>query len=330
MEKEDLVSVVVPVYNVEKYVGECLQSLIEQTYINIEIIIVIDGSTDKSEKICEEYGKEDGRIRIIKQENKGLSEARNTGIDNAKGEYITFVDSDDWLEKNAIFNLMDVMLKKKVDIVVGKILITDIYLQNNNIQKAYFKEKNKKEFGHSLALEQLFSGKLPAYAWGKLYDISLFKEYDIRFTPQIHYEDIDIMYRLLDKAQKIATFDQCIYHYRVRQGSITNVYKINDVEDLLGIQSRIVEYFKSTAYAKQEIFAYYQLSLLFLAYSILCKTGKDEKRKGLFTEIHRRQRRWKLTRQWYWHHRTLPMVNKIIGMKMGIAGIVIKLVCLKK
>ena len=122
---ENLISIIVPVYNVELYIEDCLKSLINQTYKNIEIIIVIDGSTDESEKICEKYRLLDNRILIIRQVNKGLSEARNTGIKHARGKYVIFVDSDDWLEKSAVFDLLEATLKEKAEVVIGQCLITD-------------------------------------------------------------------------------------------------------------------------------------------------------------------------------------------------------------
>ena len=111
-----LISVVVPVYNVEQYLKKCLDSIIKQKYNNLEIIIVNDGSTDNSQKICQEYVKKDKRIKLITQKNQGLSAARNTGIDNAHGKYISFVDSDDYLDLEFINELYNTIIENKSDI----------------------------------------------------------------------------------------------------------------------------------------------------------------------------------------------------------------------
>ena len=114
MIKAALLSVIIPVYNVEPYLEQCLDSVINQTYKNLEIICINDGSTDNSLKILEKYQKKDNRIKLINQKNKGLSEARNAGLDVAKGEYIAFVDSDDYLELNAYEEAMNVVLQEKI------------------------------------------------------------------------------------------------------------------------------------------------------------------------------------------------------------------------
>ena len=108
---DDLISIIIPAYNVEKYISKCLESIIKQTYSNIEIILVDDGSTDKTSEICDEYEKKDDRIKVIHTENRGVSEARNKGLENVKGNWITFVDSDDWIEED----FCEVLLKKIKD-----------------------------------------------------------------------------------------------------------------------------------------------------------------------------------------------------------------------
>ena len=113
----DKISVVVPVYNVEKYLRKCIDSIINQTYKNLEIILVDDGSPDKCGEICDEYAKKDNRVKVIHKKNAGVSSARNDGIDNATGEYIIFVDSDDWLEDNAIEIMVDKLNEYDYDCV---------------------------------------------------------------------------------------------------------------------------------------------------------------------------------------------------------------------
>ena len=117
---EELISVVVPVYNVEKYIDKCINSIINQTYKNLEIILVDDGSPDNCGNICDEYAKKDNRIIVIHKENGGLSDARNTGIEVSKGKYITFIDSDDYISDNYVSFLYNLIIEYKADISIGK------------------------------------------------------------------------------------------------------------------------------------------------------------------------------------------------------------------
>ena len=129
----ETISIIIPVYNVEKYLNKCLNSVIEQTYKNIEVILIDDGSTDNSGKICDEYAKNDIRIKIIHQQNGGVSTARNNGLEHATGKYITFVDSDDYIEKEMIETMAKKIMKKNADIVICG--VTDRDEENNIINK---------------------------------------------------------------------------------------------------------------------------------------------------------------------------------------------------
>ena len=121
----DLISIIVPVYNVEKYIHECVDSIINQTYKNIEIILVDDGSPDNCGKICDEYAKKDNRIKVIHKPNGGLSDARNHGIDVANGEWLMFIDSDDWIEPNMAEKLLHSALNNKADLAISSVILFD-------------------------------------------------------------------------------------------------------------------------------------------------------------------------------------------------------------
>ena len=190
MDKE-LVSIIVPIYNVEKYLIKCIESILNQTYKNLEIILVDDGSTDSCNKICDRYKKIDKRVVVIHKKNGGLSSARNIGIKKAKGKLISFVDSDDYIKPNMIEELKNNMYFYNSDISVcdyyyiidGKRQISD----NNNLKRnCITKYKNK------------FIYKPNSAVWNKLYKKNLFEQ--IKFPEGKIYEDDYILYELLDKA----------------------------------------------------------------------------------------------------------------------------------
>lgn len=209
---DPLVSVIVPVYNVEQYLKECVDSIIEQTYKNIEIILVDDGSTDQSPRICNEYKKKDSRVKVIHKNNGGLSDARNKGIDASNGSYIGFVDSDDWIEPNMYETLVEDLKDQASDIS-----ICGIYreYQNKTVQ-----ERNKKEqLDRNDAIKELLKGNIiHDHAWSKLYKKELFD--NVRYPCGKVYEDIRTTYKLFLKCNRVSLVSPCLYHYRQRQGSI--------------------------------------------------------------------------------------------------------------
>ena len=135
--KEPLISIIVPVYNVQKYIGKCIDSILSQTYLNIELILVDDGSSDASGRICDEYGKRDGRIRVIHQENEGVSSARNHGMEEAQGEYLCFVDADDWIPKYSVKQLATRIIASGSDLATGKIKLI-FPLRNNDTAFSHY------------------------------------------------------------------------------------------------------------------------------------------------------------------------------------------------
>ncbi|EHF1123710.1 glycosyltransferase family 2 protein, partial [Enterococcus faecalis] len=204
-----LVSVVIPVYNVEKYVEKCLDSVINQTYQNLEIIIVNDGSTDNSLSVCQKKKLSDSRIKLINKENGGLSSARNAGIECAQGEFICFIDSDDWIELDYIEVLLNGMENTNVDIsVIQMIKVKDF-------NKIAFQSESQTKwdiFERETAMRELFSSNLIGYsANNKLYRISLFKS--IRYPEGMLMEDKGTTYRLIDSSTKVAVNGSTKYHY---------------------------------------------------------------------------------------------------------------------
>ena len=236
--KEPLISIIVPIYRVEEYLDKCLSSIINQTYKNLEIILVNDGSDDNSIKIAKKYAKKDERIKIIEEDNKGLSCARNTGINASTGKYITFVDSDDFIEENYIEILYKGIKKYKVDISIGG--HNTIY--NDKTKQKYSNEEyalTKKE-----ALKQLlYVNDIDAFAWSKLYKKELFD--DTKFPRSRLFEDIATTYKLIDKVDNVCVVSYPIYNFVIRKGSITSDEFSNKKMDLIISAIEMTHYLKN-------------------------------------------------------------------------------------
>lgn len=219
--KNDLISIVVPIFNMEKYLKKCIESIINQTYTNLEIILVNDGSTDKSANICDEYKKIDKRIKVIHKENGGLSDARNNGIKIAKGKYIGFVDSDDWIDLNMYENMYNEMINSNADIVIcGRVI------EYGDGKSTKWYNKGRLEMNNIEALISLNSFCcFDMAAWDKLYKTKLFD--DIAYPYGKKCEDSYTTYKLFDKCKKIIYLPECYYHYYQREGSISNNTKVN-------------------------------------------------------------------------------------------------------
>lgn len=213
------VSVIVPVYNVEKYLSRCLDSIVSQSFEEIEIICVNDGSTDNSPKILEAYKNFDPRIKIVNKQNGGLSSARNAGLEVCSGEYILFVDSDDLLSTNAIERLCEVADKKEADVVAFPYIqgTSDINIGQMIAHPIY---KNESVFSAETATEEIYKNTLGS-TWCKMYKASLIKG-KIKFLEQL-FEDIPFWAEVFVSAKRITYLLEPLYFYRLnRQGQIMN------------------------------------------------------------------------------------------------------------
>lgn len=216
-----LVSIVVPVYNVDKYLDKCINSIINQEYKDLEIILIDDGSTDESGKKCDLWAKKDNRIRVIHKENGGLSDARNVGIDNAKGYYISFIDSDDFISEQYIQELYENIINTESDISICNPYYYYEQDDNTKIVERY-KIKIDRIVGNSIDMTKvlLYQKYFDTSAWGKLYKTELFKKNKIYYPKGKLYEDIATTYKVFLKAKKIVFINKNLYFYRQRSDSI--------------------------------------------------------------------------------------------------------------
>lgn len=228
----DLVSIIVPVYNVEKYLKRCLSSIIAQKYSNIEIILIDDGSVDSSGKICDEYGKKDKRIRVFHKANGGLSSARNRGIEESRGNYIAFVDSDDWISSNYISILYENIKKFSADISACSML----RINDKGKKNVYVSLENKCFTPRDLFNRNNSTG---LSACNKLYARSIFET--IRFPVNKYFEDSFIYMETILKSKKIVTTSDYLYFYYINDNSITTgKFDLNVCIDSFNSQARVL------------------------------------------------------------------------------------------
>lgn len=211
------ISVIVAIYNMSAYLERCIQSLLCQTYKELEIILINDGSTDNSRSICERYKKMDFRIKLYNKENGGISDARNFGLEHFNGEYLAFVDPDDWIEKTFFECLIDHIEREHADIAcVGFDYVYDGKFELPNHRMKNIK-MNQKQCMSQLCKNQWFT----SHIWNKLYRKGVFK--NIRFPYGKNYEDIAIMHELIMNANIIVCSKEIQYHYFMRAESIIHV-----------------------------------------------------------------------------------------------------------
>ncbi len=221
------ISIIVPVYNVEKYLAQCLDSILNQTFKDFECICVNDGSTDNSLKILQEYAQKDKRFKIITQENKGLSGARNTGIRNTNTKYITFIDSDDWVTENYLEVLYNELAETNADIVRASY---KFYYQKENLYKSARIRKIHK-INYNTNIERLYKGYAGAFVWAKIYRTSLIKDNDIWFYEGRNAEDCPFTAMLYLYSPNIKFIDSELYFYRKHSLSITGNFEKTACDD---------------------------------------------------------------------------------------------------
>lgn len=228
------ISIIIPIYNVEKYIEKCLESIKEQTYKNLEIILINDGSTDESEKICKEIIKNDERFILISTANYGVSHARNIGLNRVTGNYVIFIDSDDWIEKNMIEELYNKIQEANYDMAICDYYINDGENQIEHNELSNDKIITKKEIMYEhLYASNLFGG----YLWNKLIRKCIINK--IIFDERIKIEeDVVFLGNIFENTHKIVYVPQKkLYHYRKRQGSAINFnYSKKDLTKLLALE----------------------------------------------------------------------------------------------
>ncbi len=286
MKNQALISVIIPVYNVEEYLRECVDSVLNQTYKNLEIILVDDGSTDSSGEICDEYLEKDERITVIHQKNGGLSAARNTGFSETNGNYVYFVDSDDYIDEKTLEILLETAEKDNSDIVFfDAISFADTY--DFTVNQNYLR-KNKYLTGNGIAVfseltkNKEFHSAVPLLFINK----KILSDSNIKFIPDILYEDMVFTYQIFCKAATVSQCPDALYHRRYRKNSIMTSSKTKKHFTSCMVVCKINTKFTSETLGEDVPSANYKYLTrcafnVFNVYEKLCKNDKKTCKKEL-------------------------------------------------
>lgn len=230
------VSVVVPVYKVEKYIHRCVNSILQQTYKNIEVILVDDGSPDKCGEIADSFAQKDRRVRTIHKPNGGLSDARNCGMKYVSGEYILFVDSDDWMSEQMIEVMVTKSLEYNADIVQSAFLYA--YEDYLLFDDRYYPQNAPVVIldNSSLMSELVTNERVPNFAWGKLYKTHIIC--DISFEKGVLFEDVFWAHKVMQRVNTYVILNQPMYYYYQRSDSIVAVYTLKNLDIIRGLKER--------------------------------------------------------------------------------------------
>lgn len=270
--KNPLISVVIPVYNVEKYLDRCLSTVVNQIYKELDIILVDDGSPDRCPQICDEWEKKDKRIRVIHKKNGGLSSARNAGIDISEGEYITFIDSDDWVSNEYISYLYELITKTNADMAMGSFVKSSVFteqlLSSQNITEQVIPARD-----FLLKILKVNTQQNVQYAWGKLY--KNFKESNIRYPDGLIDEDVPTTFKYTVLCcNKIAMSTKCIYIYFENMNSILRKQFNRNRFDLLEVWKMIEDFSKENC--DDKIIEYTKTNYYRANFGILCNICTEE------------------------------------------------------
>lgn len=281
-------SIIIPVYNVEKYIEECINSVLSQNFSNLEIILVDDGSTDASASICDRYSKEDSRVKVIHKENGGLSDARNTGIEKAIGEYILFIDGDDYIAPDSLIEIEKTIKKgDNPDIICLELVkffedSKETSPMKDGIDHTIDSLSNKGLYEYLANLP-----KYPASACTKAIKRQLFTDNDLMFIKGILSEDLEWCIRLFLEAKTFKYCEKEYYFYRqARNGSISNTSSEKKTMDILNTFNKWLDYAKkiNDLAKKKMIYSYmeYIYRFLIIGYGTITKDRRKEYKKQLY------------------------------------------------
>ncbi|URN84118.1 glycosyltransferase [Acetobacterium wieringae] len=295
MNDSDKISIIVPVFNVEKFLEKCIESIIKQTYQNIEIILIDDGSTDSSGQICDEWEKKDERIRVFHKENEGLGHARNTGLEKATGMYVMYIDSDDYISANMVERLFSVLLETNSDTVFcglsrvcsnGSIVEipgcydSEVFLAEDIIDKVLL------EMVGTLPSEKVDNVVFMS-VWHAIYSTKIIEENEIRFPSERKLISEDIIYHIdyLQKSKRVAYIKDCLYFYRENPNSLSKKYDRNRFERQKVLYTEIIKRLSDFLPEEKYLYREQRIFLAGVRGRVVSITSTNQKNK--LKEIHR-------------------------------------------
>lgn len=277
----DKISIIVPVYNVEAYLPQCIDSILEQTYKNLEIILVDDGSTDTSLDVCKRYARIDNRIKVISKVNGGQSSARNLGLENSTGDFIGFVDSDDWIEPNMYEVLMETIYNYNADIAACAIFNYN-YKKDTKVKTGNSGETVLYDSFNSYC-DNLFipcKHEIRFEIWNKLYKRDILK--GIRFKEGQLYEEIFFMRHVLERTNKLAFIDTPLYNYRLcRPGSTVSSFNISRLSKADEIDPYISIFAEHSNQLLEKKYVNYAMNAVMELYSLACQHNASRQDKNV-------------------------------------------------
>ncbi|EOU1682982.1 glycosyltransferase [Clostridium perfringens] len=311
-----ILSIIVPVYNVEEYIIQCLDSLIEKKYNNIEIILIDDGSKDSSGIICEEYKNKFNNIKVIHKKNGGLSDARNCGIENSNGKYLMFVDSDDYISCEGIQSILDVIENNIVDVLMYTYYefekfnkFDEIFGKCTELDNGYYKTNN-------IILSKILKNTSELWpAWKYIVRKDFLLKNNIKFKKGFLHEDVDYTARLMSCMNNFYYLDKPIYYYRVnREGSIMNSKSVKSLLDTSRIIIDLKEFFENNN-IDNEIFTLImdRLSRTYFTVLSLYSKGNYEEKKIIIKNI--KENSYLLDSSTSIKHRIFSVISKILGIR---------------
>ena len=316
---DSLISVIVPVYNVGEYLSRCVDSILKQTYSNLEIILVDDGSTDDSGHICDTYIPRDSRIRVIHKKNGGLSSARNAGIEKAKGEYLSFIDSDDYIHPEFYERLYTAIMENDADVAVCNFKQVAHGTETDTGER-----KVSKFVGKQSIMDNFYNSNCAAsvVAWNKLYKRSVFGQ--LRYKPGIIHEDEELTYRILYSSNCAVYLSDTLYYYYVRENSITmKPYAQRNLQMFDVLKSIIVFYdeHREKELRKKAVIRYFkilQLHMLRVERECQCRNVRVSE-----NELYKTLRKYYIDDLHYYHMRKYKVLFDLYGwlkrMKAGMS-----------
>ncbi len=279
MDNQVLISVIIPVYNVEEYLRECVDSVLNQTFRDFEIILVDDGSTDSSGDICDEYVEKDERVTVIHQKNGGLSVARNTGLSEANGKYVYFLDSDDYISENALATLLNIAENDNSDIVFFDAIsfadTDDFKVNQNYIRKNKYLTDNGFDIFASMVQCKEFHSAVPLLFISK----QLLLDSSIKFVPGILYEDMVFTYQIFCSAETVSQCSRALYHRRYRKDSImTSAKSKKHFDGCVAVYSHNSEFTKNLTLENTSAAYEFVSRCAFNIFNVYEKLGRADKK----------------------------------------------------